>query len=192
MKKVILFAAILFAGVSVVKAQDSNEVVETKASGSINLKVNLSPFQSILIGGTTSDEFDGTNLNLNYLTMDNYDKGVSAKINNHIEVIAAGKYSVTVEKNNPTSNGFDFSTISVLAEGGTGAGSTGEEGNLTLKEVKLTDKAETLITSSKGTAGKAYYNVTYTGADKNLYGDLVVDGQLTTYETNVLYTITAN
>ena len=52
MKKFILFAAILFASVSLVSAEGTGTTPGTIQEGDVKLTLNLNPFQSIEIGGT--------------------------------------------------------------------------------------------------------------------------------------------
>lgn len=81
MKKFILFAAILFAGVSVVKAQTSPSSL---------LTVKLSPFQSISVTGEALIEFDDAS---DYLTKTEVEQtSSSVKVN----VSSAGAFFVRV------------------------------------------------------------------------------------------------
>ena len=186
MKKVILFAVILFAGVSVVKAVTPGTITE----GELELTLKLQPFQSIVIGGTdgSGGVSTGSNVVLNYVTATNYKEGVSTTMNDHISVVAAGKYAVWVKskENNFTGDGTVLtSTIKVIA-----ANSQGEaQPTDVFNPVQLSNVEKLLFSSSVGSGTGKTYNVTYEGAGENAYVDKLVDNKETTYETTVLYTI---
>lgn len=202
MRKIILFAAILFASVSLVSAEgtppaadpDAGTGTGTIKTGDINLTLNLNPFQSIEIGGTHDGGSGGTgsagsNVVLNYVSADDYKNGVSTTMNDHITVVAAGQYAVYAEAKeaNFTGHADDVatSTIKLSAEQGTTKGSTVS----TFNDVPLSQTAAKLISSTTGTGTGNTFNVKYTGAGNNAYVDKLVDNKLTTYETTVTYTI---
>ena len=186
MKKLILFAAILFAGVSMVKAETPGTITE----GELNLTLKLQPFQSIVIGGTDASggNSTGENVLLNYVTATDYEKGVSTTMNDHISVVAAGRYAVWVKSSEDKFAGegdVQTSTIKVSATRGQGAGVPLEKFNT----VDLSTTPGLLFSSSVGSGTGKTYNVTYEGAGGNAYVDKLVDNSETTYETTVLYTI---
>lgn len=197
MKKIILFAAVLFASVSLVNAQGADPDAGTGTGtgtvqeGDVKLTLNLHPFQSISIGGTdgSGSGSTGENVVLNYVSAEDYKNGVSTTMNDHISVVAAGQYAVYAEAKeaNFTGHAGDVatSTIKLSAEQGTTKGSTAA----TFTDVSLSQTAAKLISSTTGTGTGNTFNVTYTGAGNNAYVDKLVDNKLTTYETTVTYTI---
>ena len=197
MKKLILFAAILFASVSLVSAEGTGTTPGTVKEGNVNLTLNLHPFQSISIGGTHDGGTGGTgstasHVVLNYVTAEDYKNGVSTTMNDHISVVAAGQYAVYAEAKEVNFRGqtveVGTSTIKLTAEQGTTQGSTAT----TSADVPLSQTAAKLISSTTGTGTGNTFNVKYTGAGDNAYVDKLVDNGLTSYETTVTYTIAVN
>ena len=171
MKKLFLFAAILFAGVSVVKAQDGNPVNATA-----NLKVTLHRFQHIAVADA--------DVHLEYNSLDLYKNGAEDIKPEHLVVNSAGAYTVTVESTKLTfgETTFDPTNITVAT---TGDGAI--EGAM---KIGFTGSPTTIINNNKGGI-ELKYDVLYKGAgDYNLMQ--YSDGKETTvYESTVTYTIAA-
>ena len=186
MKKLILFAAILFAGVSMVKAQ--GEVI---GEGDVTVTLTLQPFQSIEIGGSGEDGSIGNNVNLVYTNATDYSEGVTTTMNNHLTVVAAGRYAVNVTaKSGVFSHGespttHDLSNITLTAIANT-------DGAEALESISLSTDGATLIKSETGTGTGVTYNVAYKGAGDNQYVAMLKDNAETVYTTEITYTITAN
>ena len=198
MKKVILFAAILFAGVSVVNAQDQkvklktvtadhNSVTEgVKKTASTDLTVVLNTIQSISV--------NTSGVTLEYTTVDDYTQGVrSGVIADHLEVNSTGAYDVKVSYATETdsyseSTGYSaadmFESIEVAVERADAP--TG----VTVDTKKLaTEPTESIITSTIGEFG-AKFGVDYRGAID--YINSIKKGETRTYTAQVTYTITPN
>ena len=177
MKKVILFAAILFAGVSVVKAEGP---VNT---GKVNLTVHLSPVQHIEVSGDA---------NIYYESAGDYASGKKSNESTLLEVTSSGGYSVSVTADDLTLAGatsIGAETISLLVK-------KGEEDVVTEADNKNIKSAEKFITSTTG-GSKVAYNVQYkgTGLDKYYknYNSLTnAESSIQKYSTKVVYTITTN
>lgn len=188
MKKLILFAAILFAGVSVVKAQ--GEV--TQGEGDVKVTLTLQPFQSIVIGGTDAggSGSTGDNVILNYVTAKDYQEGVSTTMSNHLSIVAAGKYAVKVEAKTGVFNHdsgatpYDLSNITLTATAKT-------DGAEALDPISLSTNGATLIMSETGTGTGVTYDVAYKGAGNNQYVAMLKDNAETIYTTEITYTIVA-
>ena len=183
MKKLILFVAILFAGVSVVKAE--GEVI---GEGDVKVTLTLQPFQSIEIGGTGDDGSTGHNVNLVYNDAEDYSKGVTTTMIDHLKVVAAGGYSVKVKAKTGVFNGsgtdtYDVSNITLTAKANTA--SEEEDGS----SIGLTKNDQDLISSDGGTGTGVTYNVAYKGAGDNQYVVMLRDNAETIYTTEVTYTI---
>lgn len=181
MKKFILFAAILFAGVSVVKAQ-------TAITDQATLNVKLNPLLSITVNNASKT------VNLEYATDANYKDGVGAdQVNqDHLSVTSTGGFLIKVEAADLTATSgtksMPASSILIKAEAGTANPLTGA---VPVSERSLSNSAVNLIESNFGGTNKTF-NVTFTGAKDDLYADnYIVGGVATTYTTTVLYTITA-
>lgn len=205
MKKLILFAAILFAGVSVVNAQTAKTDItsnggptefdhtyvnsdEDKVANTL-LTVELNTIQAISI--------NTSNVSLKYTDITDYTNGVSNTIDKHLNVYSTGGYDVYVhyvtlsEGSSYSNTDLDaaslFNSINVVAEG--------QEGT-TLTTTETTNK---VITSATGAINKPY-KVTYTGAGTNNFDADSGNGYMNyikgdapnTLTANVYYTITTN
>lgn len=179
MKKVILFAAILFAGVSVASAQTNpNETT---------LNVRLYPIQTLVVNPIQN------NVNLDYKTTDNYSKGVASLQQDHLKIYSTGAFIVQVASSTNDivrvggTETISASTLKVKAEVGTTNPLSGQ----TLAEVGLSTTATNLINSGTGGVDKNF-NITYSGLDLNGYVNNYFDNENpTVYTTTVTYTIAA-
>ena len=193
MKKLILFAAILFAGVSVVKAEGEEKTGKT---GTVNFQLNLHAFQSIEIGGGDEGTIDSETglfndaVVLNYNTVERYESGVSRTINDHIKIKTAGGFAIKVSSTDNLENDINggelvsMSTIALTAQE-KGLHKSDIENGLT-----LSSEPKTFISSGSGLGKEISYNVTYTGADKNAYGKYVdATGATRELTTTVTYEI---
>lgn len=179
MKKIILFAAILFAGVSVVKAQDITENEES----TVTLNVKLKPVQSIVVQNNTT-------VDLEYATLANYNTGVSSKVlQDHLKVTTAGAFKIDVEAVNLTATGTDdvieANTIKIVATDGASV----LEGAEYTAEFFLGNDEKTLISTGKGGLEKTF-NIQYVGMGDYGYLEKFMDPESgTVYTTQVIYTI---
>ncbi|MGV8964584.1 MAG: hypothetical protein ACOH2V_14550 [Candidatus Saccharimonadaceae bacterium] len=182
MKKIILFSAILFSGVSIVNAQ--------KNIDNVTVNVKLHPIQTI--------EVNGKNVNLVYKTKDHYESGVDKEMIDHLKIYSTGGFAIKVRSeddditNNINNETISSSSIKITAK----KGSNGLKG-VAFKAIKLgeaEDSGEFLITSNTGGINKTF-DVTYAGmgGDKyvNKYFKDETEG-VTIYSTTVTYTIEAN
>ena len=185
MKKIILFAAILFTGISVVKAQ--NEV-----RSSSNLTLKLSPVQSITVVKNDGDL-------LEYKSVADYSgDGVESTGKTTINVSSAGGYTVRVSADQfTTTNGgtLDLGTINVTATALDGK-ATGTPQAATLVQAVATNPliGSTLIVGASGGLDMKY-NIKFKGAGDNAYLDVYNQGANNVtqeYTTTVYYTIAAN
>lgn len=190
MKKVILFAAILFAGVSVVKAQITGHdasahtpVTEgsSKKTDKTSLTVTLNPIHSILV--------NTTNVNLVYTTVSDYENGVKTDyIADHLNVYSTGAYSVGVkyqiisDTSEKTTTESMFNTIEIEALGKDDVAQQGA------KSLKQTD--QTIISSTKGGINMMF-KVDYRGKGSDAYLNFIDKGLVRTYVADVVYTLTA-
>ncbi len=176
MKKLILFAAILFAGVSVVNGQSADD--------NTTLNVKLSGLQAITV------KSDQKTVNLVYDTPDKYLQGVSSLNEDHLNVFSTGAFQVTVHsadlKRNGGSETIEASTIKIKAEVGSNNPLTGQ----TMADIALANEPVNLISSEVGGFNKNF-NITYTGKGEDAYRTDYIAGGENIYTTTVTYTITA-
>ena len=187
MKKIILFAVILFAGVSVMKAQEgitTNAVAENKQS---TLTVRLIPYQTINVTGNAEIVFD---------SKEDYSAAEKAQTtgNVKVDVSSAGGFSVKIYANDlelagSTDKKIAANNIKVLATG------VGESvANKITNDVTLENTKNVLIESESGRIDNSY-----TVAFKAINGEVfreAFDGNGSNtaeqvYTTTVYYEISA-
>ena len=184
MKKIILFAAILFSGISVAQAQ----VPATTAQATLN--VNLTNIQSIEVSNNAT-------INLNYTKLADYTSGInSGVLADHLTVSSSGGFIVNVKAADLTTTAvgtqkkiIEANTIQIEAVKGTLGLEAGYKGKFALANA---DQA--LLTSIKGGIAKKI-NVTYFGSGGDAYVDNFTggkDGKTAVYTTTVMYSIVAN
>lgn len=182
MKKVILFAAILFSGISMVKAQ----------SNTSNLTLRLSPVQSISVVMNEGALIE-------YETVAHYSgDGVESTGNTTINVASAGGYTVRVSANEfTTTNGgvLPLGTINVIATA-KDANATGTPQTATLMQAVVGNPliGNTLIVGGAGGVDMKY-DIKFKGAGDNAYLDIYNQGTNNVtqeYTTTVYYTISAS
>ena len=173
MKKLILFAAILFAGVSVVKAEGPAN------NGEVNLTVHLSAVQSIQVSGDVT---------IDYESIADYSGGKEVKNATTLTVVSAGGFAIKAEANDLVDGSYTIgaNTIEVTAEGVDN--SAGATYTTTTLEKVATGKTA-LISSTVGGVNKKYA-VSYKGAGGNDYLERYNEGGRQ-YKTTVTYTISA-
>ena len=188
MKKLILFAAILFAGVSVVNAQTKgtytpkSHVTVTDAVTNKDAKTNL----MVTLNSILSISVNTESIHLEYKTVSDYENGVQTDfIANHLNVYSTGGYDVSVRYDNPmldnsvgnTKTATDmFNSIQVGVQG---KGYTA-----------LDRQAKSIITSEKG-GMNVMYNVNYKGQGTEKYRDFIQNGKTRVLSADVIYEITA-
>lgn len=182
MRKLILFAAILFSTVSVMNVQ-----AQDVKSGTANLTLNLKAVQHISVSG---------NVTINYESAANYQGGVTSANKTTLTVVSAGGFAIRVEaedlKLGSTDKTIAASTIKVSAQAQAASANDTFDSNATL--VKGGETKTALISSAIGGTSKKY-DVSYTGADTNAYLERYNSANeegTQTYTTVVTYTISAS
>lgn len=184
MKKIILFAAILFAGVSVIKAEGGTTTTENKQS---TLTVKLKPYQIINVTGNAEIVFD---------SKDDYKAAEKEQTTGdvNVSVSSAGGFSVKIyaddlELAGSTDKKIAADNIRVLATG------VGESvANTITNDVTLENTNNVLIESGSGRIDNSY-----TVAFKAINGEVfrqAFDGNGSNaaeqvYTTTVYYEISA-
>ena len=179
MKKVILFAAILFSSFSImiVQAQTS-----TSDQGEATLTLNLSAVQSIVVEGDVI---------INYETIGDYADGKEGDKSTKLTITSAGGFVVKAEAETDLTDGdkiISVNTISMTAKGIDNATNSTYAEGATLG--KVGDAKPAIITSPNGGADKQY-SVSYKGKGSNAYLENYDQGGRT-YTTTVVYTVSAS
>ena len=183
MKKLILFAAILFVGVSVAKAQDVSKLTTDEAK--LTLKFNR--FQQI-----TVDSHQKANVLLEYKDVDDYKTGVNLDQGDHLTVNSTGAFTVSVGADDLISEDVKAKTIaaSTILITPTKGSKNADNSQFTANTIGTKEKPSTIITSSRGGMEKKYsvnYKAQGDYMDNHINGEGVME-----YTTTVYYTIVAN
>ena len=156
-------------------------------SDGVKLNILLHPVQTIIINSSNN------NVDLQYLTKEDYEKGVAATYDDHLTVTSSGGFQVNVASNqeNFTSSG---STESIPVSDVSISAINGSENSLTniFKNVILSTKPESLIKSSIG-GRNLKYSITYdnsTGSSDKYINKNPGKGEAV-YTTEITYTITS-
>lgn len=183
MKKIILFAAILFATSSIINAQTEGlSETESKTEAKTDLTVTLNPIQIITINETGVD--------LAYVTKKDYEDGVTAKKTNHLSIYSTGGFSVNVKSATDNLIGVDKADKSIPSNTISLTASETGKAILSPASVALSQNGSTLFSSMTGGSDLSY-NVNYTGAKLNNYfGKLFNQAKPSVFKTEVTYTIT--
>ena len=190
MKKIILLTAILFAGLSVAKGQETTiATAESGAFATTVLKVHLHNFMSITINS------DDAYVDLEYRTAEDYDgTGVSALKEDHLIVSSLSPFIVKVNSSTTSpinADGIalnaDGTSVKIKAERGTSRGMEGAIANA----VTLRFEGDNIIESDAASLNNTF-NITYSGEGDGAYRNKYFgDGEPIVYTTNVIYTITS-
>ena len=190
MRKIILFTAILLAGVSVAKAQETNETTtSTDAWSMAILKVHLHNFIAITINS------DDAYVDLEYKTAEDYDgSGVTAFKEDHLILSSLSGFTVKVNSSttSPLSDegialNQEGTGVKIKAERGTTKGMDGARTN----PITLSLEGENIIDSDAPSMNNTF-NITYSGEGEGAYKNKYFgDSGPTVYTTNVIYTITS-
>ena len=189
MKKIILFAAILFSAVTVAKSQEAKAVASNN-TGITTVNVILKPIQTLLVN-PSHDKVD-----LIYGSIKDYKDGVTSTKEDHLTVYSTGAFIVQVnsasDKMNSTNDTHEISasTISIKAA----LGSSNVLAKATLDKVSLSITPTNLINSGTGGVDRNF-DITYAGMGGNSYVNKYYNsengGVQTLYSTTVTYTIAA-
>ena len=173
MKKIILFAAILFSGFSIVKGQ-------TSPTGTAKLTVNLKPVQSITVNGDVV---------IDYNNADDYANGKVSNSSTAINVVSAGGFMIRVQADDLGSGTNKIAASSIAVTATSAANGEGAIFDSKGTLAKGADKTA-LIQSTKGGVNKKY-SVSYKGTGLNEYMQNYNANKNEVYTTTVTYTISA-
>ncbi|WP_313252709.1 hypothetical protein [Empedobacter sp.] len=185
MKKLAFILTIFCALVSgTAFAQNQTTTGPKPITATATLNVKLHPIQTIVIGGTE--------VNLEYKTKDDYSKGVTSKMDNHLIVYSTGGFAVNVRSENENlvrevgEGEIPVNTINLVATLG-----TGNESGSTFSAVTLDTSDKNLISSTVG-GTDLKFNVAYNGKGGDAYVNKYNNVENpTVYTTTVTYTIEA-
>ena len=174
MKKVILFAAILFVGVSVMKAENPHTDTNVKAEATTILKIELKTIQSIIVGQA--------DVVFSFASMEDYadPSRLNKDIADHLQIYSTGGFSVTV-KQESTDNAGD----EIFASFGVQVSDFNEN------PVYLAANANHALFSQTVGGANLKYGVKYSTTPDYDYMNKIVGGVDTSYETVLTYTIAA-
>ena len=187
MKKIILFAAILFSAVSVIKADAPVAPAAPAANDNVTLNVKLYAIQTLVVNPQQKI------INLEYKDVADYKDGVKSLQEDHLTIYSTGGFGVTVNTGTTAINGkngkgtITSSTITVTASEGTSNKLAAFYNTISLN----TASSANLITSNAGGVDKNF-NITYAGIGNDGYVNSYYKGEgPTVYETIITYTIAA-
>jgi len=157
--------------------------VGTFSAQNVTLNVRLKPIQTLVVNNAQK------NIDLNYVTKDDYANGVSSMNVDHLNIFSTGGFQVKVKSaNSALQNGgknIQANTIQIKAT----AGSDAVNGAQYSQNVQLSANETTLVSSSNGGVDKKI-SIEYKGAGANTYLDNYIAGQdPTVYTTELTYTI---
>ena len=188
-------ALILFglATVNSVKAEgngngNGNGGSSTQSTDQVTVNIKFKPVQSIVVNPVQKT------VDLLYASKGNYADGVSAIMNDHLEVFSTGGFIVTANTGGDftRADGGSISAADVILKATQGTGTSIGS----FSDVSLSTTSKTLITATAGgTALK--YNVTYdntTAGGSNNYINKYIhnDSPESVYTATVTYTIATN
>ncbi len=171
MKKIILFAAVLFSVITMVNAQDS---------GTANLTIKLNAIQSITVGGDVV---------IDYTSADDYANGKESDDFTTLSVISAGGFAIRVGAEDLTNGTSTMAAKNIKVTAAAIGDATGATFDANGTLVKAAAK-KALIESTIGGVNKKY-TVKYKGDGGNEYMENYNAGGTQEYTTTVTYTITA-
>ncbi len=189
MKKLAFFLTIFCGLVSgTAFAQDNTTTGPGPKTATATLNVKLYPIQTIVIGGNTVD--------LEYKSKEDYSKGVTKTMNDHLTVYSTGGFAVNVKSEDEnlvftkdgTTDKIAVSTINLQASLGSNTTLTAATFN---KNVVLTNSYASLFSSKVG-GTDLKFNVAYNGKGNNDYVNKYYNVENpNVYTTTVTYTIEA-
>ena len=192
MKKVFLFAAILFAGVSVVMANDDGGSLPSKtADQKVDLRMILKPVHSITVNQGQVD--------IIYEDLNDYNNGSSSELQEkHITVSSTGSFDIfanaeTKLANTNAVNDIELNLITIHAFNSSVDGFTKVDNQSVVLETESTDAK--LLSSDYSGFDKSF-DVTYEGASlKHLLnneeagGKYILNNEQTIHETKITYSL---
>ncbi|MGV0941877.1 hypothetical protein [Empedobacter sp. ULE_I140] len=157
-------------------------LAQETATAKLNVKLN--PIQTIVIGGTE--------VNLEYTTKDDYSKGVTSNMIDHLIVYSTGGFAVKVRSENENlvrekgESKIAVKTINLVATLG-----SDNKSKSTFSKVVLDTSDKNLISSKVG-GTDLKFNVAYNGKGGDAYVNKYNNVEKpTVYTTTVTYTIEA-
>ncbi|SUX44833.1 hypothetical protein [Chryseobacterium indoltheticum] len=155
----------------------------TANAQNVTLNVRLKPIQTLVVNKSQEE------VNLDYVTKDDYANGVKSTNPDHLNIYSTGGFEVKVKSENAAmQNGgksIQTNTIRLTAT----AGSDAVNGAQYSQNVQLAGTESTLVTSTTGGANKRI-NIEYRGAGGDTYiNNYIANQDPTLYTTKLTYTI---
>ncbi|WLD23429.1 hypothetical protein NU10_12030 [Flavobacterium dauae] len=148
-----------------------------QAQNSVTLNVNLYPIQTLMVNPSQQE------VNLNYITKDDYKNGVVSEQTDHLAIYSTSGYQVKVSGIKEVS-----SEIIPLNSIKISASSNIHQPNVIYSERNVSEKEQVIIASNKGCINQKF-NIAYKGAGENVYINYSKPAATANYHYNILYTI---
>lgn len=161
-------------------------VVTDKTSDNVTLNIKLHKIQSLVVNTGQKT------VNLEYSTIENYDKGVEVEKEDHLEVFSTGGFKISAKTSGETLNGIDGNEKTIDAKDVQLLASLGTSNSLddaSMSETNLSASDKDIVSSDAGGRGLKF-NIKYKAAGGDAYINHYVKGEgPTVYTTQVTYTI---
>ncbi len=153
---------------------------EGVAQNSVTLNVNLYPIQTLLVNPSQKD------VNLNYVTKEDYSNGVVAEQSDHLTIYSTGGFQIRVNNSEPLEKKLPANSVTIIPSAGS---KPIAQNRVAYLEKSLSEQEQPIITSTTGGINKSF-NISYKGAGSNTYIDYYNSSDaITTYTYNIMYTI---
>lgn len=154
-----------------------------QAQNSVSLNVNLYPIQSIVINPNQQD------IVLNYITKEDYDKGVQSEQTDHLTIYSTGGFQIRVNSIVNSSKNPPLNSLSIAPSPGS---KPIPRSNVSYDAKNLSALEQSIITSTTGGIDKNF-NISYKGSGNNMYVEYY-DSSTTpkNYTYNIVYTIVSH
>lgn len=154
-----------------------------QAQNSVSLNVNLYPIQSIVINPNQQDVV------LNYITKEDYDKGVQSEQTDHLTIYSTGGFQIRVNSIVNSSENPPLNSLSITPSPGS---KPIPKSNVSYVVKSLSEVEQSIITSTIGGIDKNF-NISYKGSGNNMYVEYY-DSSTTpkNYTYNIVYTIVSH
>lgn len=157
--------------------------LNTQAQNSVSLNVNLYPIQSIVINPNQQDVV------LNYITKEDYNKGVQSEQTDHLIIYSTGGFQIRVNSIVNSSKNPPLNSLSIAPSPGS---KPIPSNNVSYTSKNLSELEQSIITSTTGGIDRNF-NISYKGAGNDMYIEYY-DSSTTpkNYTYNIVYTIVSH
>lgn len=154
-----------------------------QAQNSVSLNVNLYPIQSLVINPNQQDVV------LNYITKEDYDKGVQSEQTDHLTIYSTGGFQIRVNSIVNSSKNPPLNSLSIAPSPGS---KPITKNNVSYVAKSLSEVEQSIITSTTGGIDKNF-NISYKGSGNNMYVEYYDSSTIPkNYTYNIVYTIVSH